>query len=92
MEVADEDDELSLILRLVRVEIFEGDIVPIFVLDEDFAGLAKCLWIGQLTMSRFLFVRGTHDVLSFLSLADSVGPDAFYSAGMKRVVLSMMTS
>lgn len=60
VEVADEDDELPLIFRLFYVEGFERDVFPIFVLDDDIAGLIHRFRIGQLTMSLFLFFANTH--------------------------------
>lgn len=72
VEVADEHDELPLICRLVRVERFEGNVFPIFVLDEDIASLAHLLGIRQLTVSRTLFVGSTHDACLFLNVVGMV--------------------
>lgn len=92
MEVADEHDELPLICRLVRVERLEGNVFPILVLDEDVAGLAHLLWIGQLTVSRALFVGSTHDAFLLLNLVGMVGLDALLPAGMTRTQLCTMGS
>lgn len=62
VEVADEDYELPLIFRLFYVEGFERDVFPIFVLDDDIAGLTHHFRIGQLTMSLLLFFGNTHAV------------------------------
>ena len=61
-EVADEDDQLALVLVFIGVERFEGCLVALFVLDWQLAGLADGPVIRQLVMSsrRLVAIRGTH--------------------------------
>lgn len=60
--MADEDEKLPFISRLVQIERFQREFFPILVLNENIANLAQHFGIGQLTMRLFTFFGNTHGV------------------------------
>jgi hypothetical protein len=68
VEVADENDDLALILRPIYVERFQRDFFSVLVLDQDIASLCNRLRIRQVTVGLFPCFGNTHDLKKYVIL------------------------